>query len=176
MAECSVWYVPQDQARFVGKATQIADAFWNHGVFLETEDDRIHKRIAEWNRQGKPLPECRHDFAFSAMGLGEAENGCIVPEAVDDLSCPECAEDITDDAHEVLDDETLGEVSRRSITCPHCEAMFPASRLVSKKTPFTFARVCLWVSDIDPGEWDGSFKETVEKVLGPCDEFMAWEP
>lgn len=109
------------------------------------------------------------------MGLCDEVDGDIVPNLIYDLSCPACSEVLSDDAYEVLEDEELGEITRRGITCPHCDAVFPASRLVSKETPFTFAKVYIWVGDIDNDEWDSSFRETVEKVFGPCGELFSWE-
>lgn len=52
MSEYSVWYVPKDQQRFAGRAHEIADAFWELGVFLATSDRRIEKRIAVLKAQG----------------------------------------------------------------------------------------------------------------------------
>jgi hypothetical protein len=175
MSEYSVWYVPQNQEALAGRAHEVADAFWERGIFLSMADDCIYRRIDEWKASGRALPQRAHDFAFSEMGLTEEEQGYIVPNLVYELCCPKCKEDLTELAYEVFDDESQGPVEQRLVVCLNCDAEFPASELKSAETPFTFAMFYIWVGDIDVDDWGPAFKETVEKVLGPCGEFIAWE-
>jgi hypothetical protein len=38
----------------------------------------------------------------------------------------------------------------------------------------TLAGFYVYVSDCDPDDWDARFKEVLEGVVGPCDEFWEW--
>ena len=169
MGECSLYYVPENQGRFVGRENDVADEFWALGVFLATEDEAIFERVREYENDGKALPECEHDFEFGDMGLTDDEEELPVPQELDGLglTCPHCDADITEQAYDVYDDIDDNPAPVRPIRCICCGKNSPFKRLKSK-LPFTFSRFFLWVSDTDPGDDGTGFLPTVEKVLGPC--------
>ncbi|MCA8912580.1 MAG: hypothetical protein KDB82_12820 [Planctomycetes bacterium] len=174
MGEYSLYFVPENQGRFVGRENEVAEAFWKLGVFLATEDDFIFERIAELEKQGSPLPEWEHDFEFGEMGLQDDEEASIVPQELEalELTCPHCDEDITEQAYDVFDDIDESPQPVRPIRCVGCGKTMPFKDLKHGR-PYTFARFHLWVSDADP-DYDGEdFRRTVEKVLGPCTIYRA---
>jgi hypothetical protein len=175
MAECAKYFVPDDESRLIGKEHEVAEAFWKLGVFIATDDEFIYRRLADWQARGKPFPQCAHDFSFAEMGLGGSELGDVVPDP-DHVVCPECDADITEAAQDVWYDEgAVLPLAAREVTCPECGAGTLSADLQSDEAPFTFSRFYLWITDVDPGDWDETFKKTVETVLGPCQEFTAVE-
>jgi hypothetical protein len=175
VGETSVYYVPNDQQRWLGKEREVAEAFWPVGVFLVTEDRFIYDRIKAWQAEGRPLPEWPYKFTFAEMGFGSPGEFDPVPNVVYDLRCPHCDADIGDalrDAWEAVDARTP--VPERSVPCAACGQMVRSDSARSD-TPFTFAQFYIWVADIDPDDWDPTFKQTVEAVLGPCREYQAWD-
>jgi len=175
MAEVSKYFVPEDDADLVGKEREIAEAFWNVGLFVVTQDRFVYQRIEEWKKQGRPLPASVHNFPFAEMGLGGSPSYDPVPNSIYDLSCPKCGAEIAEEAYEAWGDEESNiALPQREIVCPSCHV---ASKSITLKSqdPFTFSRLYLWVADIETDEWDSSFKATVEGILGPCQEITAWE-
>jgi hypothetical protein len=173
VGETSVYFVPEDQTRWIGREREVAEAFWAHGVFLAVPDDFVYERIRQWRAEGRALPGWKHAFQFGTMGLGGLGEWEPVPSLVYDLRCPECDADVFEALHEVWEDETVVPLPDRTGACPSCRAVIRAGAARSE-TPFTFARFFLWVSDIGDG-WDPTFKHTVETVLGPCKEYEGWE-
>ncbi|MBL0731211.1 hypothetical protein [Piscinibacter sp. HJYY11] len=175
MAEMSKYFVPKDDAHLLGKEREIADAFWNVGLFITTEDQFIYQRIKDCEKEGRPPPESLHDFTFAEMGLGGSPSFEPVPNSINDLACPKCGSDLLSEAYEEWEDED-SEVALplRTVTCPSCNTHSKSAELKSED-PFTFSRFYLWVSDIESEDWDESFKASVEKILGPCQEITAWE-
>lgn len=175
MGEVSKYFVPEDDARWLSKERELAEAFWTVGLFVTTQDRFIYRRIEEWRAAGRTLPASPHQFSFAEMGLASSPLCDAVPNAIYDLACPECQAPISDVALEVWEDEaSLVPLPLREVTCPTCQAISKSQSLASSEA-FTFARVYLWVSDIDTDDWDSSFKRTVEGVLGTCQEFTSWE-
>jgi hypothetical protein len=176
MGETAKYFVPDDEARFIGKEREVAEAFWQRGVFIVTSDRFIYDRIKQWNAEGRPLPEWKHDFTFVEMGVGESKLMDPVPNSIYDLVCPACGTALSDAAYGVWNDEESPlPLPDRVVVCGGCGARHRSGQLQSKETPFTFARFYLWVADIEEADWDSTFKQTVEAVLGPCREFTAWE-
>jgi hypothetical protein len=176
MGELSVYFVPNDQVRWFNRERDIAEAFWSRGVFLATPDRFIYERLAEYKAQGRPLPPWKHAFTFSDMGIASSALEDPVPSGYLELHCPSCKTDISEAAHDVWgDEESTVPTPSRTITCPSCEATHAGATLLCTDSEFTFASVYMWVSDIDEDDWDASFKTTVEEVLGPCRQFMAWD-
>ncbi len=175
MGETTKYYVPDDDASLLGKEREIAEAFWNIGLFLATEDRFIYNRIEAWKKAGQPLPPSAHDFAFAEMGLGGSPRYEPIPNSIHDLACPKCAGDLAAEAYAVWQDEASAVVlPLREVTCPHCHLSSRSSALKSTE-PFAFSRLYLWIVDVAPHEWDTSLKASVEKILGPCQEITAWE-
>jgi hypothetical protein len=175
MGEVSKYFVPEDASNLVGKEHEIAEAFWNIGIFVVTRHRFIYQRIDDWNEEGRALPASGHDFPFAEMGLGASPLYEPVPNSIYDLACPKCDTDLTDEAHEVWEDEDSRiALPLRKVVCPNCRAASKSANLKSQH-PFTFSRSYLWVADIESDEWDGSFKETVASVPGRCREITAWE-
>jgi DNA-directed RNA polymerase subunit RPC12/RpoP len=177
MGDVTAWYVPERQHELAGKAEEIADRFWKLGVFLSTPNDHIKARLRELTDKGIELPPWDHDFSFVDMGIGDEAVSIPIPYNVYDASCPHCGaevyEQFTDAVSEALtnDDDPRDE----HIRCPRCEFVFRASETAAPQTGFAFARFYVWVSDIQDDDWDSSFKATVESVLGPCREIIAWD-
>lgn len=175
MGEVSKYFVPSDDSAFVGKEREIVEAFWKAGLFLVTEDRFIYKRIEEWEKAGRPLPESTHEFSFAEMGLGGSPLYEPVPNSIYDLACPKCDGELAEEAYELWeDDESSVPIPLREIVCPHCHAISKSSELRSQE-PFAFSRLYLWIADIEADDWDSSLKATVEVILGPCQEITAWE-
>jgi len=175
MGELSVYFVPDNQQKLVGKSRQIAEALWALGVFVATEDQFIYKRIQDWKAARKPLPKGNHDFSFGDMGIADKLMPEPVPNLIYDLKCPRCAAEMMNETYDIWNKETETPIPDRPIRCPKCSAVFPSREIKSEEMPFTFARFYLWVSDIDEEDWDPAFKETVQNVVGPCREFRACE-
>ena len=173
MGETSVYFVPDDETRWIGRERDVAEAFWALGVFLTVPDDSVYARIRQWKAEGRALPAWKHSFRFATMGLGGLGQWEPVPSLVYDLRCPACDADVFEFLHEVWEDESAVPLPERAIACHSCGVSIPAGGAHSE-TPFTFSRFFLWVSDIGD-DWDPTFKSTVEAVLGPCKEFQAWE-
>lgn len=123
MAVKSVYFVPEIQDKWFGKVEEVADIFWNKGIFLCTPNQHIYSRLKEFNAKGLAIPDWNHDFGFLEMG-------------------------ITDEGRDIPIKSDSGAV---------------------------WARVYLWVTDIDDESWEPEFKTTVESILGPCNEFHLWE-
>jgi hypothetical protein len=176
VGETSVYYVPDDEERWIGREHDVAEAFWSLGVFLVTKDRFIYERIGQWHAEGKALPEWEHGFSFAEMGFGGGQSQWDpVPNQVYELRCPHCTADLYDPLYEVWnDDRSSVPLPERTVACHACGRQVCSAEAKSQE-PFTFARFYVWVADIDPGDWDASFKRTVESVLGPCREYMAWE-
>ena len=176
MAELSVYFVPVDQERWFNRERDVAEAFWSRGVFLATPGYFIYQRLAEYKAQGRSLPPSNHAFTFSDMGIASSPLEDPVPSGYLELHCPSCKADVSDAAHDVWSDEdATAPTSSRIVTCPTCNATHGGATLVCAESDFTFARVYMWVSDIDEDDWDASFKTTVEEVLGPCRQYKAWD-
>ena len=175
MAEISKYFVPEDDAHLMGKERDIAEAFWNAGLFVVTEDQFIYERIKEWEKEGRALPVSVHNCTFAEMGLGGSPVYEPVPNSINELACPKCGSELTSEAYDAWEDEdSETPVPLRNVTCPSCHAESKSTELKSEE-PFTFSRLYLWVADIESDDWDSSFKATVERILGPCKEITAWE-
>lgn len=167
--------MPKDDAHLIGKEREIAEAFWNVGLFVTTEDQFVYQRIKEWEMDGRALPESTHHFTFAEMGIGGSASFEPVPNSINDLACPKCGSDLLSEAYDEWEDED-SEVALplRIVKCPRCNAKSKSVDLKSQD-PFTFSRLYFWVADIESDDWEESFKATVEKILGPCQEITAWE-
>lgn len=174
MGETSVYYVPQQEQRWIGRELEAAQQFWTLGVFLVTPDNWAYQEIERFKREGRPLPPWRHTFSFASMGIGGLGQWDPVPNSISEQSCPFCGEDITDAMYEVWVEENPVPLPERSLSCPHCSKAVQAGAGVASEA-FVFSRFYLWVSDIDEGDWQPDFQQTVEQVLGPCNVFQGWE-
>jgi hypothetical protein len=174
MGEISVYYVPRKSTSFAGKEREVAEEFWNLGIFLDTPDHFIDKRIREWKRHGRELPRWKHSFRFGSMGVAGSAKAVPVPASFFDYYCPRCRAIVSDAVHAAwFDTDSPVPLSERAVTCSNCGATTPSKNLDADE-PFTFATFYVWISDIDESDWEPHFKETIESVLGPCDEFRAW--
>lgn len=169
MSEYSLYFVPENQGRFIGRENEVAESFWEFGVFLATEDDFVFERIEQFEDQGKPLPEWKHDFEFGEMGLSDEAEEIPVPQELEALEpkCPHCGEEILEQAYDVYDDLDDTPAPLRPIRCVGCGKNSPFKNLKFGQ-PMTFARFFLWVQDTDPDNDGEDFRRTVELVLGPC--------
>ncbi len=176
MGEKSAYYIPDDQEHLIGKLEQLADQFWEKGIFLSTKDAHIYTRMKEYRDSNHQLPSCEHEFSYAEMGLADEEIEMPVPSNVYDAKCPKCDSEIYDEFTDALvDEDASSSLPDRNITCPNCSNSFPASETKAEDPGFVFARIYMWVSDIDDDDWEPSFKRTVESVLGPCKEIVAWD-
>src|SRR5688572_13578585 len=95
MGEVTAFLIPDNQDQLAGRADEIADAFWNLGIFLETVSGKIHKRLRDV--ESHELPTSRHQFGFSGMGLADPGFEVMVPGNVYDAACPHCDAAVYDD-------------------------------------------------------------------------------
>ncbi len=174
MGEISVYYVPENEAWWIGREREAAEAFWHQGIFVATPDRWAYNEIARYQREGLELPGGEFRFSFAEMGLGGLGQWESVPNLVYEQRCPSCSGDISAEMHERWEEESAIPLPERSLDCPHCGTRMAAGGAVSPQ-PFVFSRFYLWIADIDPDDWDPKFKGAVESVLGPCAEFTAWE-
>lgn len=177
MSTHSVYYVPQEQTKFLGREDDVAEKFWKLGLFLETSSGKIMKRL-----QRRPkflLPKTKHDVSFSGMGLADCEEPHIVPDVVEGVHCPKCGEDISESFSEaeITPSETEEDLLKADVVCLACNEASPLTEINASPPGFVAAQFYLYVSDIslEDGPWDPTFKATVESVLGPCAELIAEE-
>ncbi|QDV18739.1 hypothetical protein Pan153_34000 [Gimesia panareensis] len=178
MGEHSAYYVPEDQESVIGKSDEIRMRFWDLGVFLDCMDEPIASRLAEARKTGVSLPEWKHDFGFGGMGIQESEVDLPVPELPYDAQCPHCgAEVFRDLADTWYGSEEIDESPdlAAAITCSSCQKQFSVDEMKCPEQGFAHARWYLWVSDIDPDDYDRSFKQTIEAIVGPCKEVFGWD-
>jgi hypothetical protein len=174
MGETSVYYVPADEERWIGREQEVVRSFWAHGIFVLTPDRWVYDEIARFKKEGRALPEWQFTFSFAEMGLGGLGEWEPVPNVVYDQQCPHCRHAITETIWELWQDESPIPLPERTTECPSCSGRVGAKDGISQQ-PFTFSRFYLWVADIDEADWQPSFKAEVETVLGPCSDFQAWE-
>jgi hypothetical protein len=129
--------------------------------------------LPEWGE----LPDWDYpdDFEFEYMGIAISEKvDDPVPSPLYDLRCPKCNASMAEvfaETWEELEDESL---ASHELRCAACGAMTRGDSLRSD-TPYTFARVYFFVSDIDPDHWPKQLRHDVESVFGPCREYISWE-
>jgi hypothetical protein len=175
VGETSTYYVPESDTTLLGNGDELIERFWDRGLFLATPDDRIYRRVQDWRNQGRELPTWEHDFGFASMGLVESLLYHPVPNMPYGVCCPQCETSVFEAAMDIWQRQGATEpVPERLVPCPTCGVISPSSGLASRDSPFTFARVYFWVSDIGD-DFDSSFRRTVESVLGPCREYTGWE-
>ena len=170
----TIFYVPESQAPFLGRAAEVAEMFWGLGVFVETEDGFVGKRMAECKARGQPIPESVHNFTHSSIAIADYADPIPVPYRIWDLACPHCGADVLDHAYGVWGTESDTLIPQREVKCPSCGTASSSSSLKSED-PFTFASFYLSVTDVDEDDWEPSFKSTVETVLGPTREYQVWD-
>ena len=176
MGEKSAYYIPENQDAFKGKAEEISDLFWNKGIFLSTPDQHIYTRLRKYEEKGIAVPPCNHEFSFLEMGIADEGIEIPVPSNVYDAVCPKCEAEVYEEFTEslALGDESVP-LPDRIVICSSCNHSFKSSETKTTDSGFQFARVYLWVSDIYEEDWEPIFKATVESVLGPCREIIAWD-
>lgn len=175
MGEKTAYYIPEDQAKYYERVEELADKFWEKGVFLSTEDEHIYERLRLYKEQGKTLPKTTHEFCFAEMGIADEGMKLPIPSNVYDAQCPNCGADVYEEFTDSLADCDDEDLSNAIVKCPRCTNEFKSCNTVAKDPGFAFARVYLWVSDIEDDNWEPSFKATVESVVGPCREIIAWD-
>lgn len=178
MGAHSAYYVPENQSAVIGRSDDIRLQFWDLGVFLDSMDDPIASKLEECKRSGAPLPKWQHDFGFGGMGIEESDFDLPVPEMPYDARCPHCDAEVFQDladtwyGSEDLDD---GPDLDAAITCSSCQKQFVPSEMKCPEQGFARGRWYIWVSDIEPDDYDKSFRQTVESVVGPCREVFGWD-
>ena len=68
----------------------------------------------------------------------------------------------------------LQPLPERLVTCSICGISSLSATLATLGEPFEFARIYFWIADIGDDR-DPSFRDTIESILGPCREHIAWE-
>lgn len=178
MGEYSAYYIPLEQENFHGREAQVADKFWKLGIFLNTSNGEILARHKSMRWIKFLIPKTHHKFSYGGMGLHDGEEE-IAPVYVHDVKCPSCNTDISDDFHDVTenqDDNSPYSLIDLPITCPACGVTTKLSEVIVAEPGFCVAKFYLYVSDINPDDdWESDFKKTVESVLGPCKEIIAWD-
>ena len=175
MGEVTAYFVPRDQAAWFDRAEEIADRFWDKGVFLSSPDGHIDQKIRRIRERGEELPARTHQFTYESMGIDDAGFFVPVPHNVYDASCPKCRAEVYEEFTNSLLSGGEGDLRDRPVSCSSCGHTFRAADTVASDPGFEFARVYIWVSDIYDGDWEPSFRETVESILGPCKEILAWD-
>lgn len=176
MGEKTAYYIPENQSELLGKVEEIADRFWDLGVFLATPDEHIYERLREYKEKGKPIPEWKHNFSFAEMGLADEGGEVPVPSNVYDATCPKCGAEVYEEFTDALSNEEKNtELPNREVICSSCHHKFKASETKSNDTGLVFTRLYLWVSDIYDEDWDPEFRGTVESIMGKCKEIVAWD-
>ena len=168
MGEHVVYYVPMHQDLVAGCGLEIANALAAHGLSF-----RIY--LAEM-LTGEPEAPPSHDgpclsthgFTRSDMAIADLPDPIPVPELIAELLCPNCERNISDAAYDVWESESELAIPDRQVHCPECGAIVESRYLRSPNEPFTFACFFLWISDIDPNDWEPEVKATIESVVGPC--------
>lgn len=176
MGEITAYYIPEDQDTLSGRGEALADLFWEQGIFLASRDDHIHAKILAARKLGQPLPECVHRFSFGHMGLVDEPADIPVPPNVYDAACPACGAEVYEAFMEAMvDGDDDVNFPDRPVLCTECGHGFPAGETVAHDPGFEFARVYLYVAEISDDDWEPEFRDTVESVLGPCREILAWD-
>ena len=179
MGEVTAYLIPDHQNELAGREDEIADQFWNLGIFLQTASQKISKRL----QQVEPdkLPTSRHQLTFSGMGIEDPGFEVMVPGNVYDAMCPHCGADIYEDLAEALQAFTIDEtpIQRMQVTCSTCGASFAANQIKAPEIGLAFAKFYLWISDVevdqDATTWEPAFHATVESLIGPCRQILAWD-
>ena len=178
MGEYSAYYVPVEQDNFIGREEEIAEKFWKIGIFLDTSSGAIMARHHRMRWIKFRIPKTHHKFSYGGMGLHDGEEE-VVPNYVYDVKCPSCNVDITDDFQDVTENQNENNtypLMDLLIKCNSCGVTTKISEVTVVEPGFLAAKFYLYVSDIFPDDdWEASFKATVESVLGPCKEIIAWE-
>ena len=175
MGEVTAYYIPEDQDVLSGRAEALADLFWEQGIFLASRDDHIHAKLLEARKLGQPLPESSHHFSFGHMGLVDETVAVPVPPHVYDAACPACGAEVYEAFLEAMVHGEEAEFSDRPVLCAECGHGFSAAETVAHDPGFEFARIYLYVAEISDDDWEPDFRDTVESVLGPCREILAWD-
>jgi hypothetical protein len=178
MGYCTAYYVPERQEDVIGRTEEIRIRFWKRGVSLYSALNPKEKKVIESLENDCPLPEWEHEFSFSEMGVHESTIDMPVPLMPYDARCPRCKAEVFDDLRHAWyvsieeDEEPDLDID---IKCSACQQLFAVDEMECPEQGFARARWYIWVDDIDPDEYDGSFKQTVESVVGPCKEVIAWD-
>jgi hypothetical protein len=110
------------------------------------------------------------------MGIAFSEFGDPIPNTISELRCPSCGNDVLHDAYEVWQDEDLKTpTALRKFHCTKCGEGLDGNNIQSSE-PYTFATSYLYVSEIDPEHWPEKVKSDIERVIGPCQEFLERRP
>lgn len=175
MGERTAYYIPENQEKYFEQEESLADLFWEKGIFLSTKDEHIYQRLNDYKNQGKPLPDTNHEFSFGDMGISDEGIQIPIPSNVYDAQCPACSANVYEVFTSSLAEGDTSDLRETLIKCPECSREFKSVQTVAKDPGFRFARVYLWVSDIYDDDWEPGFKATVESILGPCTEIIAWD-
>ena len=175
MGEVTAYYIPEDQETLAGRGEALADLFWHQGIFLASRDDHIDTKLVEARKTGKPLPESPHFFSFEQMGLVDEAIDLPVPPHAYDAACPACGAEVYDAFLEAMLEGEEPNLSERIILCGECGHGFAAVETVAHDPGFQFAKIYLYVAGISDDDWEPDFRDTVESVLGPCREILAWD-
>lgn len=178
MGEYSAYYVPEDQESVIGKSDEIRKRFWDLGVFLDCLDEPIVTRLAETRDSGVPLPEWKHDFSFGGMGIQESGVELPVPLMPYDAQCPHCCAEVFQDLADTwygTSDIEEGPDLNAAISCSACQKEFSVDEMKCPEHGIARGRWYIWVSDIEPDDYDSSFRQTIESVVGPCREVFGWD-
>jgi hypothetical protein len=173
MGETCVYYVPENQDAWSGRAQELADKMWNLGIFLETP--RIMERLRSFRESGSRLPDCTLDIyqKFGGMGVTDESDDHPVPNYVYDIRCPSCQTDMMGVTYDAWGSDSDASAKQRPVTCPGCGSTHAAKDLRIGE-PMTFARFYVFVSDCEQDEWDPNFRKALEGIVGPCSEFWEW--
>jgi hypothetical protein len=185
LGEWTAWYIPERQEELAGKLDEAADRLWEKGVPVWMSDQQHAAKNRELQDKGITAPPWDHAFSHESIGLSDEEIYIPIPYNVYDASCPTCGAEVYQEFCDAMDDVLYDEpnsqhegldLRERVVRCPKCAHAFKTSEAEARETGFAFARVYLWVSDIAPeDDWEPSFRATVESVLGPCREIIAWD-
>jgi hypothetical protein len=172
MGEISVYYVPDDQAACSSRARELAEFFWQYGIFLDTTE--INERLLAERNAGRSLPHCHLniDQKFGGMGVSD-EMEVPVPNYLYEIACPVCEADIVDACYAAWSCDSDVECKDRVVICDACGASSTTKDLKFGE-PMTFARFFVFVSDCDRENWDPGFRTLLEQLLGPCSEYWEW--
>jgi hypothetical protein len=173
MGEQSAYYVPESQSNLFDDIEALADKFWEKGIYLTTPNDHIQNRLSEFNEKGTSLPSCIHEFSYADMGLAKENISYAIPPNVYDAQCPKCKAEVYDEFTEAIESAELAPEDA-NVVCSSCGNIFLAKETEANTDGFVFTNFYLWVSDIDEDDWESSFKQSVEEILGPCREYISW--
>jgi DNA-directed RNA polymerase subunit RPC12/RpoP len=168
-----VYYVPENEQAWIGRAEELADRLWSLGVFVASP--KTLERIAAFRANGESLPKCDVDIQhkFGDIGIADANDYDPVPNYLYDIKCPFCAADVMQATYDVWGSESEIPAKNRLVTCPGCGSRHLAKDLRFGE-PMSFARFYIFVSDCEQEEWDPRFRTVIEGIVGRCREYWEW--